>query len=96
MADYNISITSSGDPNPSTLDCKPGDQITWTNNNTQTITSFTLPSCVSPNTSPAPIAPGATTRSYTVNNGSNGDYSYSYVLPSPEADTRAGTIDVGA
>ena len=96
MADLNISITTSGDPDPLKLNCKPGDQITWTNNNSKSVTSFTLPTCVSPNTSPAPINSGDTTRKYTVNSGTNGNYTYSYDLPSTEGDTRGGTIDVGS
>lgn len=95
MADFNIVIGANGDPSPTNLDCKAGDKITWTNNNSQSINSFTLPSCVSPTTSPAPIASGATTRQYTVN-AAPGDYAYSYVLPSIESDTRGGTIDVGS
>ncbi len=91
-----ISITSTGDPNPSTLDTTPGTKIKWTNNASSIISTFTLPTCVSPQTSPAPINPGAETRHYTVNDGTNGDYSYSYVVDD-ETDgvPKDGTIDVG-
>lgn len=94
MANYDISIDSAGNPDPATLDCKPGDRITWTNDYTESLTEFTLPSCVSPQTSPAPLASGATTRTYTVNSGANGSFEYSYGWPSPKRDTRGGTIDV--
>jgi len=95
MATYNISITNSGDPYPSPLDCNPGDKITWTNNYSKSVTGFTLPTCVSPQTNPAPIAVGATTREYTVNNGANGTFNYSYTLADQiEGETRNGTIDV--
>jgi len=92
-ASYNISIDSSG--SAATLTCNPGDKITWTNNYTKSITAFTLPSCVSPQTSPAPIAVGVTTQTYTVNSGTNGSFSYSYTFAAQiDADTRSGTIDV--
>ena len=95
MASYNISITSTGNPSPSSLNCSPGDKITWTNNYTKSISAFTLPSCVSPQTSPAPIAVGGTTQTYTVNSGVNGNFSYSYTFAAQiDADTRSGTIDV--
>ena len=86
----NISITSTGGPDPETLDTTPGSSIHWTNNNSATVNSFTLPTCVSPQTSPAPIAPGATTRDYTVN--TNGDFGYSYEI---DGTSYHGTIDVG-
>jgi hypothetical protein len=96
MADKPISLDPGGPtPNPLT-GCSPGDKITWTNNTGETITAFTLPTCVSPQTSPAPIAPGATTRDYTVNNGAGGSYPYSYVYPDTARGTKNGTIDVGS
>jgi plastocyanin len=94
LATYNIRIDSAGNPDPATLDCNPGDRITWTNNYTAELTAFTLPTCVAPQTSPAPIAAGATTRSFTVNNGAKGNFAYSYNWPTPKRDTRGGTIDV--
>lgn len=94
MATYHISIGSDGNADPATLNCRSGDKITWTNNYTQSVTGFTLPSCVSPSSSPAPVAVGATTRKFTVNSGAGGNYSYSYSWPSPGNDTRGGTIDV--
>jgi plastocyanin len=94
MADYDISIDSSGDPSPSIRGANPGDKITWTNNYSEAVTSFSLPTCVSPQTDPAPIAVGTTTRKYTVNNGSSGTYDYSYVT-SAATDPHSGTIDVG-
>ncbi len=87
MAD--ISITSTGGPDPETLDTTPDSTIHWTNNNSDPVSSFTLPTCVSPQTSPAPIAPGATTRGYTIN--TNGDFGYSYEIDGISYD---GTIDV--
>ena len=90
MADVNITLGSSTPSN----DVNPGDKITWTNDTGYNISSFTLPTCVSPQTSPAPIANGATTRQYTVNSGSKGDYSYSWFEDDPSAGTRSGTIDV--
>jgi hypothetical protein len=91
---YSISITTGGDPDPDPLECAPGDKISWTNNNAEAVDSFTLPSAVSPQTDPAPIASGATTREYTVNSGTNGTYDYGYSLENPGGDTRGGTIDV--
>jgi plastocyanin len=96
MAQHNISITSTGDVSPASLSCNPGDKITWTNNYSEAITAFTLPSCVSPSNSPAPIAVGAATRDFTVNSGSNGTYDYSYGWPTSKRGTRSGTIDVGS
>jgi len=94
MASYNVKIDSNGNADPATLACKPGDQITFTNNYTAALTTFALPTCVSPQNSPAPVAAGATTRSFTVNNGVKGSFSYSYGWPTPKRDTRGGTIDV--
>jgi hypothetical protein len=91
---YTITIGTDGNPSPSTLTVNPGDKIAWTNNYAQAITPFNLPSCVSPQTSPAPIANGATTQQYTVNSGSKGNFGYSYGAPGDDADTRNGTIDV--
>jgi plastocyanin len=98
MADHDVKITSTGDLDPATLSCSPGDKITWTNNYSQEITEFTfnLPTCVSPQTSPAPIAVGATTRQYTVNNNAHGKFEYSYGWPDAKRGTRTGTIDVGS
>jgi hypothetical protein len=96
MADKPISLDPGG-PNPDPLTgCRPGDKITWTNNTSKTITDFTLPTCVSPQINPAPIAPGATTRDYNVNSGAQGSYPYSYVYPDTAAGTKNGTIDVGS
>jgi len=94
MAAYNIRIGSDGNADPATLNCKPGDQITWTNSYPAELNLFTLPSCVSPQNSPAPVASGATTRSFTVNRGVKGNFDYSYGWPTPKRDTRGGTIDV--
>ena len=94
--DWTISITSSGDPSPSTLSCSPGDKIAWTNNYSEAVTQLTLPTCVSPQTSPAPIAVGATTSSFTVNSGAGGTYDYTYDFPSKKRAPRGGTIDVGS
>lgn len=90
----NISITGAGNPSPNPLAAGPGDQITWTNNYSEPIDSFTLPTCVAPQTNPAPLAVGATTRKYTVNAGSKGTFSYSYGWSGDPRDTRDGTIDV--
>ncbi len=94
MASYNIRIDSSGSPNPATLDCNPGDKITWTNDYSAALTEFNLPTCVSPQNSPAPLANGATTQQFTVNSGVKGKFDYTYGWPSPKRDTRGGTIDV--
>jgi hypothetical protein len=91
----NISITATGGPSPDSLDTTPGSKINWTNNNSSTVNSFTLPTCVSPQTSPAPIAPGTTTRDYTVNNGTHGDYDYSYTVDDIDGTPQDGIIDVG-
>jgi hypothetical protein len=99
---YTIYITPNGDPFPNPfppglpilLRLVPGDKIQWVNLMSVPITSFTLPTCVSPQTDPAPIAPGDATAAYTVNNGSAGSFGYSYEFPSPERVVRNGTIDV--
>jgi hypothetical protein len=96
MSNKSVSLDPAG-PNPNPLPgCRPGDKITWTNNTGKIITGFTLPTCVSPQTSPAPIAVGATTRAYTVNEGMKGTYPYSYVYLDPVMGTKNGTIDVGS
>jgi len=94
MARHKIVIDSSGNAQPSTLGCHAGDQITWENNYTVALNAFSLPSCVAPQTTPAPLAAGASTRSFTVNRGAKGSYSYSFGWPSLTSDTRGGTIDV--
>lgn len=89
---YTITL---GTGTPTTLSCNPGDKITWTNSTGYSITAFTLPSCVP--SQPAvsvPLANGSSTSAYTVNNGTNGNYNYSYVVDCPEEDTRGGTINV--
>jgi plastocyanin len=91
---FNISITAGGNPSPDPLNCNPGDKIYWTNNNAHTIDAFTLPTAVSPQTDPAPIASGTSTREYTVNSSAGGTYTYSYDIAETNADTRNGTIDV--
>jgi hypothetical protein len=95
MAVYLITIGSDGNPSPNPLTCRQTDKISWKNNTSQPITSFTLPTCVAPQTSPAPIAVSATTRQYTVNSGTHGTYGYSYVVPGITGGPRTGTIDVG-
>jgi len=94
MASHKILINSSGDAQPSTLQCRAGDKITWENNYTVALNAFSLPSCVAPQTTPAPLAVGATTRSFTVNSDARGSYGYSFGWPSLTGDTRGGTIDV--
>jgi plastocyanin len=94
LAKLTIRIDSAGKPDPAALGCKAGDQITWTNGYSASLTTFHLPSCVSPQTSPAPVAAGASTRSYTVNSGVKGSFDYSYGWPTPKRDTRGGTIDI--
>lgn len=91
---YNISITADGGVTPNPLSCSHGDKICWTNNNASTVSAFTLPTAVSPQDSPAPIAPGAKTGEFTVNNGTSGNYSYNYTLPHLDDDTKSGTISV--
>lgn len=91
---YNISITAAGGVSPNPLPCTHGDKIYWTNNNANTVSAFTLPTAVSPQDSPAPIAPGAKTCEFTVNNGASGNYGYSYTLPHADNDTKSGTISV--
>ena len=88
----NISLPQSGDP--ADFDCTPGTQFTWTNNTGAEIISFRLPSCVKPPDDPAPIAAGATTRTYTVNGDAKGTYDYDYMV-GDEVDPRDGVIDVG-
>ncbi len=95
MKEWNIDLEPGG-PNPASLKCDPGDKITWTNKIGKTITGFTLPTCVSPQKSPAPIVDGKTTRTYNVNNDPSGSYEYSYTYPDTPLTTKNGTIDVGA
>jgi hypothetical protein len=87
----NISITAGGDPEPNPANCSPGDRISWTNNNRDPVDAFTLPACLSPQTSPAPIASGATTREYQVNAAAKGSYGYTYMI---DGEIYSGTIDV--
>jgi hypothetical protein len=91
MPATDISLTTSG---AGTTDVPASGKITWTNNTGEEVTAFTLPTCVSPQTNPAPIAAGSTTREYQINSGSNGDYNYSYTIPQADGDTLSGTIDV--
>ena len=89
MAD-NIEMTANG-PDPQTLDVSAGTKITWENDLSVSV-RLTLPTCVSPPDGTIAVAAGATTREFTVNNGSNGSYGYSY---SDTATTQQdGTIDV--
>ena len=92
---YTISITGSGDPVPPALTVRPGDKVRWRNDLGKSITAFALPPCVSPKTSPAPIAPGKLTRYYTVEKGKLGRFHYAYVWDDASRGTRSGTIDVG-
>jgi hypothetical protein len=89
---YTITL---GTGTPTTLNCTPGDKIIWSNNTGYNISSFTLPTCV-PSQPPVsvPLANNSNTGSYTVNNGSKGNYNYSYGVESPSRDTRGGTINV--
>jgi hypothetical protein len=91
MADINISITNS---TAGTVTASVADKITWTNNTGADIDSFTLPTCVAPQTDPAPISPGQTTIEYNVTGKPNTSYNYSYDIDDPDADTGSGTIDV--
>ena len=94
MADYLITIGSDGNPSPNPLSCGKNDKLYWKNDYTASITTFTLPTCVSPQTSPAPIAVGGTTIKFQINSG-KGSFDYSYGWPSTTRGTRTGTIDVG-
>jgi plastocyanin len=91
MADYSIGLAQ---PESPANGFSPGDQIRWDNNTGHNISSFTLPSCVSPPQSPAPIADGSQTRVYTINAGSKGSYAYSWIEDDPKRGNRNGTIDV--
>jgi plastocyanin len=83
-------MTANG-PNPNPLpDVDPGDKITWTNNLSVSV-NLTYPTCVSPGGS-ATILAGASGQQQNVNNGANGNYTYSYAWTS--GDTQSGTIDV--
>ena len=91
MADINIDLGAEGSP---LSGAHPGDKVTWTNSSGFNISSFVLPTCVSPNQSPAPIANGATTRQITINSGSSGNYAYEWIEDDSKRGTRSGTIDV--
>lgn len=96
MATKKISLEPTG-PSPDPLTgCEPGDKIIWTNNTGKTVTGFTLPTCVAPQKSPAPIDDGKPTRKFTINKGASGAYCYSYVTPDTAMGTKNGTIDVGS
>jgi hypothetical protein len=101
VSSYNISIPEIGDPDP--LTCQRRDTITWTNDSAETVISFDLPACVTPQNSPAPIEPGETTQEYTVrHDAAKKSYSYSYEFDDEDLedaddvvpDTQNGTIDV--
>jgi hypothetical protein len=93
-----IVLPAIGDPLPAS--CSPGDQIRWSNETNQPVTSFTLPSCVAPQTDPAPIQPHTVTSYYHVKADPKAPYPYSYAVgpaddkPTVILDTRSGTIDV--
>jgi hypothetical protein len=91
MADYSISLGAEG---VTTATVNPGDKIRWDNATGVNISSFTLPTCVSPQQSPAPLANGAQTRVYTVNSGTNGSYGYEWIEDGTKRGNRNGTIDV--
>jgi len=95
---FTIVLPDIGDPLPSS--CSPGDQIRWSNETNQPVTSFTLPSCVTPKTDPAPIPPNTFTSYYHVKADPKAPYPYSYAVGTADDpgtlifDTRSGTIDV--
>ncbi len=92
MTDYTIGLAA---PDSPATEFHAGDKITWSNNTGHNISSFTLPTCVSPSQSPAPLANGAQSRVYTINSGSNGSYSYSWIEDDGgKRGNRNGTIDV--
>jgi hypothetical protein len=96
-APLQISITATGGPSPDPLafaNSNPPPRIQWTNNNANSITAFTLPTCVSPQTITLPILTGAITQEFQVNNGAKGSYTYSYTIASIDDDPKSGTIDV--
>ena len=81
---------------PATLTCNTGDHVTFTNNTGYSITAFTLPTCLSPKTSPTfPWANGSSSIQYTVNGNPNTNYNYTYSY-SPTNTDQAGTIDVSS
>ena len=89
MTDLTIDLT---DANPGTQGASAGDKLTWHNGTSSSIT-LNPPSCVSPSTSDD-IAAGGDSRQYTVNNGTNGDYNYSFSTGGPARGVRNGTINV--
>ncbi len=89
-----ITLPVSG--NPSTTVPDRG-KVYWYNGTGAPVTSFTLPTCVSPQTGPTlPLADQASTRDYEINNGSKGSYGYGWGPGGDSAEPRNGTIDVGA
>ncbi len=91
MTDYSIGLAQPESPADG---FNPGDKIRWDNNTGHNISSFTLPSCVSPQQTPAPIAVDAQTRVYTINSGSKGSYEYEWFEDGEKRGNRNGTIDV--
>jgi hypothetical protein len=95
-AKYTISLTANG-PVPRKLATHAGDKITWINNvivnGVGVSVQLTLPTCVSPHGT-ITIAPGASSKPYTVNNGI-GSFNYYYSFPSKKVlAAQTGTIDV--
>ena len=95
MSDVTITIPATG--NPTTPNTTAKKKVCWYNDSGSEVTSFTLPTCVSPQTSPAPLANGATTRDFEINSGANGSYGYTFVVANKiSAAPRSGTIQVGS
>jgi plastocyanin len=92
MADYTITLNVSG-PSPASLDVSAGDKVTFVNNvGAATTVSFSGNSPFVPKAD-IQLASGASSSKKNVN-GTKGTDTYDYTAPSPERNTRSGTIRV--
>jgi hypothetical protein len=96
MSTHTITIhKTTGAPTPQHQPCHKDHIIIWHNDSSRIVDSFQLPSCVTPQTDPSPIQPGACTLEYKVKGGITGSFPYRYVfesrakVPIPQS----GTID---
>lgn len=89
-----ISLTSNGPvpPDTTSIALRPGDKVRWVNDTGSVVNTFNLPTCVAPQSNPAPIQPNVVTRAFTVNQAAHGSYAYNYATPLLGAQN--GTIDV--
>ena len=94
-----ILIPASGKPKRESC-CREKDTIAWKNGHASfSVSLLTLPTCVTPQTVPPPVASGQTTPIvYTVTGAAPGSYDYTYEFGAKRSKhpfaPQAGTIDV--